>query len=178
MEPTAIICLQVKRLPLIDCQYKKLGGLVAKTVRRKPVDFTGCGDSISQKRQDIPGTNKQSAGLAERADSRLHQRGKGAKERRQRSRADQEFQHGGRSHMSTQFSTHGKERTAKAKSPSLSGFCLPSFPLCLVLVALHAPPIPQTTHTHTPTLLPSFYSAERRAGWKRRARRMKWRGKG
>lgn len=54
---------------------------MAKTVSRQPVDFTGCGDSISQKRQDISGTNKQSAGLAERADSRLYQRGKTAEER-------------------------------------------------------------------------------------------------
>lgn len=54
---------------------------MAKIVSRQPVDFTGCGDSISQKRQDISGTNKQSAGLAERADSRLYQRGKTAEER-------------------------------------------------------------------------------------------------
>ncbi len=54
---------------------------MAETVSRQPVDFTGCGDSISQKRQDISGTNKQSAGLAEGADSRLYQRGKAAEER-------------------------------------------------------------------------------------------------
>lgn len=32
MEPTAIICLQVKPLPLKDSQIKKVGGWVAKTV--------------------------------------------------------------------------------------------------------------------------------------------------
>lgn len=68
MEPTAIICLQVKPLALKDSQSKKVGGWVAKTFGRQPVDLTGCGDSISQKRQDILGTNKQSAGLAERAE--------------------------------------------------------------------------------------------------------------
>lgn len=49
---------------------------MAKTVSRQPVDLTGCGDSIAQKRQNIPGTNKQSAGLAERADGRVYQRGR------------------------------------------------------------------------------------------------------
>lgn len=72
---------------------------MAKTISREQVDFTGCGDYISQKRQDIKGQTSKVL-LAERADSRLYHREKRADERQQRNRADQEFQHGGRSHVS------------------------------------------------------------------------------
>lgn len=68
-----IACLQVKPLPPLDSQSKKAGGKVCKRNSRQPVNLTGCGNSTSQKRQALLGTNKQSAGLAERADSRAYQ---------------------------------------------------------------------------------------------------------
>lgn len=119
-------------------------------VNIKPVDLTGCGGSISQKRQDIPETNSQSAGLAERADSRVYQWGKIAEERQQRHRAGQGFQHGDGSHMSAQFKTQGicEGKSAMAKILLLS--------LVSVWVLAYMPhPSPKTL-----TLLPSFYSAE------------------
>lgn len=145
---------------------------MAKTVSRQPVDFTGCGDSISQKRQDISGTNKQSAGLAERADSRLYQRGKTAEERHRDTEQTRSSNMEARA-ICQHSSGHTRSVRKGLQRQSLSGFCLP---LCFVLVALQLSPIPQTPYT--PTQPPSFYSDKRHAGWKRRASEMKWRGKG
>lgn len=148
MQPTAIICLQVKSLkPQRDSQSMKVGGWVAKTVSRQPVDFTGCG---AQKRQDIPGTNKQSAGFLRESRQQTADCTRGRielKRRRQRNRTDQEFQHGGRSHMSAQFSTHS---VCKERTRSISGFCLPS--LLSLLVTYTSPSTPLT---HTLCCLPS-----------------------
>lgn len=54
-----------------------------KTVGREPRDLTSYDDFISQKKQNSPRTNKLSAGLAEKADSKVHQGGERAGGRQQ-----------------------------------------------------------------------------------------------
>lgn len=153
---------QLIYLPLKDSQSKKLGGWVATTAGRQPEDLRVRWLDIPEKARDIPETNKQSAGLAEGADGRVNVRGKTAEERGGRG-----LQHGEGNHMPAQFNTQGvcDKTSAKAKSPSPSGFCPSSWFLRSVLVAKHLLPIPQNTQdSHSAPFLPSTLQRDVQVG--------------
>lgn len=142
MEPTAIICLQVKPLPLKDSQSKKVGGWVAKSVSSQWIS-QGVVTLYPRKGKTFPGqTSKVLVWQREQTADCT----RGRKELKRDSRGTEQTRS---SNMSAgAICQHSSAHTGSVRkglqwqSLSLSGFCLYSCFLCLVLVALHVPSIP------------------------------------
>lgn len=121
MEPTAIICLQVKPLPLKYSQSKKVGGWVAKTVSSQWIS-QGVVTLYPRKGKTFPGqTSKVLVWLREQTADCT----RGRKELKRDSRGTERTRSSNMSagaicqHSSAHTHTVCKERTAKAKIASL-----------------------------------------------------------